>query len=68
MVARAFLKNSVSMEEWLAKTTFMKYCFLGTTTLLWVTVFSYESLLIISLRFLYICKEVQQYVISAFIN
>ena len=32
------------------------------------SVFSYESLLIISLRFLYICKEVQQYVISAFIN
>ena len=72
MVARALLGNSVSMEEWLAKTTFVKYCtlkklfpainykakcFLGTTTLLWIAVFSYESLLIISLRFLYICSK-----------
>ena len=69
MVARALQRNSVSIE--LAATTFVKYCtlkklfpainykekcFLGTTTLLWITVFSYESLLIISLRFLYICK------------
>ena len=69
MVARALQRNSVSTE--LAATTFVKYCtlkklfpainykekcFLGTTTLLWITVFSYESLLIISLRFLYICK------------
>ena len=58
MVARALLRNSVSIEEWLASTTFVKYCtlkklfpeinykekcFLGTTTLLWITVFSYES-------------------------
>ena len=71
MVARTLLRNSLSIEEWLAATTFVKYCtlkklfpainykkkyFLGTTTLLWITVFSYESLLIISLRFLYICK------------
>ena len=49
MVARALLRNSVSIEEWLAETTFVKYCtvkklfpginykkkmFLGTTTLL----------------------------------
>ena len=69
MVARALQRNSVSIE--LAATTFVKYCtlkklfpainykekcFLGTTTLLWITVFYYESLLIISLRFLYICK------------
>ena len=69
MVARALQRNSVSIK--LAATTFVKYCtlkklfpainykekcFLGTTTLLWITVFSYESLLIISLRFLYICK------------
>ena len=26
MVARALLRNSVSIEEWLAATTFMKYC------------------------------------------
>ena len=71
MVARALLRNSVSIEAWLAATTFVKYCtlkklfpainykekmFLGATTLLWITVVSYESLLIISLRFLYICK------------
>ena len=71
MVAKALLRNSVSIEEWLAATTFVKYstlrklfpainymekCFSGTTTLLWITVFSFESLLIISLRFLYICK------------
>ena len=69
MVASALLRNSVSIEEWLTATTFVKCCnlkncslrlitrkkcFLGTTTLLWITVFSYESLLIISLRFLYI--------------
>ena len=68
MVASALLRNSVSIEEWLAATTFVKYstlkklfpakerkkCFSGTTTLLWITVFSYEPLLIISLRFLYI--------------
>ena len=50
MVARALLRNSVSIEEWLAATTLGKYftlkklfpainykkkqCFLGTTTLL----------------------------------
>ena len=72
MVARPLPRNSVAVDEWLAATTFVKYCtlkklfpainykkkkcFLGTTTLLWITVFSYESLLIISLRFLYICK------------
>ena len=71
MVARALLRNNVSIEAWLAATTFVKYCtlkklfpainykekmFLGATTLLWITVVSYESLLIISLRFLYICK------------
>ena len=71
MVARALLRNSVSIEEWLASTTFVKYCtlkklfpeinykekcFLGTTTLLWITVFSYDSLRIVSLRFLYSCK------------
>ena len=63
MVARALLRNSVSIEEWLAATTFVKCCtlkkrfpainykekcFLGTTTLLWIAFFSYESLLIIS--------------------
>ena len=26
MVARALLRNSVSIEEWLAATTFVKYC------------------------------------------
>ena len=26
MVASAFLRNSVSIEEWLAATTFVKYC------------------------------------------
>ena len=71
MVARALLRNSVSIEEWLASTTFVKYCtlkklfpeinykekcFLGTTTLLWITVFSYDSLRIVSLRFLCSCK------------
>ena len=65
MVARALLRNRVSIEDWLATTTFVKYCalkklfpaidykkkkcFLGTTTLLLITVFSYESLLIFSL-------------------
>ena len=84
MVARALLRNSISIEEWFAATTFVKYFtlkelfpavnykekmfFLETSTLLWITAFSYESLLIMSLRFLYICKYVQQYVISAFIN
>ena len=71
MVLCALLRNNVSIEEWLAATTFVKYCtlkklspainykkkcFLGTTTLLWITVFSYESLLIISLGFFYICQ------------
>ena len=74
MVVSALLSNSVSIEEWLAATTFVnketlhsekncslrlitrEKCFSGTTTLLWITVFSHESLLIISLRFLYICK------------
>ena len=69
MVLCALPRNSVSIEEWLAATTFVKYCtlkklflvinykekmFLGTTTLLWITVFSYESLLVTPLRFLYI--------------
>ena len=26
MVARALLRNSLSIEEWLAATTFVKYC------------------------------------------
>ena len=26
MVARALLRNSVSFEEWLVATTFVKYC------------------------------------------
>ena len=26
MVARALLRNSISIEEWLAATTFVKYC------------------------------------------
>ena len=55
MVARAHLRNSVSVKEWFAATTFVRYCtlkklfpainykkkkcFLGTTTLLWITVF-----------------------------
>ena len=71
MVASALLRNSVSIEEWLAATTFVKYCplkklfaavnykekmFSETTILLWITVFSYESLLIISLRFLCISQ------------
>ena len=71
MVARALLRSSVFIEKWLAATTFVKYCtlkkllpavnykekcFLGTTTLFWITDFSYESLLIISRRFLLICK------------
>ena len=67
MVARALLRNSASIEDWLTVTTFVKCCtvkklfpainckekkcFLGTTTLLWIAVFSYESLLTISLRF-----------------
>ena len=71
MVLCALLRNSVSIEEWLAATTFVKYCTLKklfpainykekmifrskySTS---ITVFSYESLLIISLRFLYICQ------------
>ena len=75
MVARTLLRNSVSIEEWLAPTTSVKYCslknfslrlitrkkyFLGTTTLLWITVFSYESFLIISLRFSYNCKTIKR--------
>ena len=71
MVTKTLLRISVSIEEWLAAATFVKYCTLkklfpainykekmslGTTTLLSITVFSYESLLIISLRFLYICQ------------
>ena len=71
MVLCALVRNSVSIEEWLAATYFVKYCtlknlfpainykekmFLGITTLLWITVFSYESLLIISLKFLCICQ------------
>ena len=57
IVASALLRNSLSIEEWLATATFMKYCTLkifslrlttrkqclGTTTLLWITVFSYKS-------------------------
>ena len=71
MVERDLLRNSVSIKEWLTATTFVKYytlkklfpainykekCFLGTATLLWITVFSYDSLRIVSLRFLYSCK------------
>ena len=26
MIARALLRNNVSIEEWLAATTFVKYC------------------------------------------
>ena len=68
MAARALLRNGASIEEWLAVTNFVKYCtvkklfpainykekkcFFETTTLLWNTVFSYEFLLIISLRLL----------------
>ena len=62
MIASALLRNSASIEEWLAATTFVKYCtlkklfpainykekmFLRTTTLLWSTVFTHESLFII---------------------
>ena len=54
MVARDLLRNSVSIKEWLTATTFVKYytlkklfpainykekCFLGTTTLLWISLF-----------------------------
>ena len=71
MAASALLRNSTSTEEWSAATTSVKYytlkklfpainykekMFSGTTTLLWITVSSYESLLIISLRLLYICQ------------
>ena len=71
MVASALLRNSISTEEWSAATTSVKYytlkklfpainykekMFSGTTTLLWITVSSHESLLIISLTFLYICQ------------
>ena len=71
MVARTLLRNSISFEEWLAPTTFVKYrtlkklfpainykekMFFRSNYLLWITVFSYESLLIISIGFLYICK------------
>ena len=71
MVASALLRNSISTEEWSAATTFVKYytlkklfpainykekMFSGTTTLLWIIVSSYESLLIISLTFLYISQ------------
>ena len=72
MVARALLRNSVSIEEWLAATTFVKYCtlkklfpainykqklfFRNNCSTLDHSLFLYESLLIISLRFLYICK------------
>ena len=71
MVARALLRNSISIEEWLAANTLVKHCtlkklfpainykenmLLGTTALLWITDFSYEFLLIMSLRFLCICK------------
>ena len=31
MVARALLRNSVSTEEWLAATTFVKHCTLKKT-------------------------------------
>ena len=33
MVARALLRNSVSVEEWLAATTFVKYCALKKSSL-----------------------------------
>ena len=72
MVARALLRNSVSIEEWLAATTFVKYCtlkklfpainykkkmfFRNNYSTLDHSLFLYESLLIISLRLLYICK------------
>ena len=72
MVARALLRNSVSIEEWLAATTFVKYCtlkklfpainykekmfFKNNYSTLDCSLFLYESLLIISLMFLYICK------------
>ena len=57
-VARALLRNSASIEDWLEATTlvkcytlkklfpavnYKKKCFSGTTTLLWITVFSYGS-------------------------
>ena len=54
MLLCALLRNSVSIEKWLAATTFVKCCtlkklfpainykekmFLGTTTLLWINLF-----------------------------
>ena len=62
MVAKALLRNSVSIEEWFAATTFVKNCtlkklfpainhmekkcFLGASTPLRITVFSYEYYLL----------------------
>ena len=79
-----YARNSVSIQDWLAATTFVKYCtlkklfpainykekmfFRNNYSTLDYSLFLYESLLIISLMFLYICKYVQQYVISAFTN
>ena len=56
MVASALPRNSVSIEEWSAATTFLKYCTLKKLFLAINTrkKMFYESLLIISLRFLHI--------------
>ena len=72
MVARALLRNSVSVEEWLAGNNFVKYCILkklfpvinynekmlfrNNYSTLNHSLFLYESLLIISLRLLCICN------------
>ena len=59
MTATALLKTTISIEEWLAATTFVKqrsiihkFFFLGTTTLDY-SVFLYAA---ISLRYLCICR------------
>ena len=71
MVAKTLLRISVSIEEWLAATTFVKYCtlkklfpainykekmiFRNNYSTLDHSLFL-ESFLIISLRFLFICQ------------
>ena len=71
MAAKTLLRISVSIEEWLAATTFVKYCILKklfvainyNEKMIFKNNYStldhilfLESLLIISLRFLYLCQ------------
>ena len=62
MVARALLRNSVSIEEWLAATTFVKYC---TLKKLFPTI-NYKKKNVFSEQLLYF--ESQSFLMSLYLS